>query len=176
MTSKTVTKKIPNLTAVKRIAVNRKATFDYEILEKVEAGLVLKGTEVKSCRKMSISVKEAHVGEMAGALYLFNAHIPEYKNAISHPLSHVTSKTSSHEPKAPRKLLLHKKQMNRWIGRVKEKGLAIIPLLMYFNEAGRVKIEIALARGKNLYDKRESIKKREWDRIKSRTFCNDQKS
>ena len=142
----------------KVIAVNRRATFDYELLEKVEAGIVLKGSEVKSCRTGSVSIKEAHVGEMAGALYLFNANIPEYKNA---PL---------HDPKAPRKLLMHKKQMNKWMGRVKEKGLAIVPTQMYFNEKGKIKIEVALARGKHVYDKRETIKKREWERAKSRTL------
>lgn len=144
----------------KIIAVNRRATFDYEISDTLEAGILLKGTEVKSCRSHSISIKESHVAEMAGALYLFNANIPEYKNA------------EAHELRSPRKLLLHKKEMNKWMGRIKEKGMTVVPVQMYFNEKGLVKIEVGLAKGKNTVDKRDTIKKREWDVEKHRMLKN----
>lgn len=144
--------------------MNRRAKYDYEILSTLEAGIVLKGTEVKSCRVNGVSIKESHIGEMenSGELYLFNANIPEYK----------ASKLQQHEPKSPRKLLMHKREMNKFLGNVKLKGYAIVPLKMYFNEKGRIKLEIALARGKKLYDKRETIKKREWERKKHRELKN----
>ncbi|USO02148.1 MAG: SsrA-binding protein SmpB [Alphaproteobacteria bacterium] len=141
----------------KVIATNRRAKFEYELLENLEVGVVLKGSEVKSCRMNSVSIKEAHVAEMEGALYLFNANIPEYKGSLE-----------KHEPKAPRKLLMHKRELKKWMGRVKEKGLTIVPLEMYFNQKGLVKLAAALARGKKIHDKRETIKKREWERSKHR--------
>lgn len=143
----------------KIIAVNKRAKFDYELLETLEAGIVLKGSEVKSCRLYSVSIKEAHIAEMQGEFYLLNANIPEYKPAAL-----------SHEPKASRKLLMRKKQVSKWLGKVKEKGLTIVPIQVYLSEKGIIKIEIALARGKNVRDKRETIKEREWARTKSRVL------
>jgi len=141
----------------KVIATNRRAKFEYELLETIEAGIVLKGSEVKSCRLNNISIKEAHVAPMQGELYLFNANIPEYPGSLE-----------KHEAKAPRKLLIHRKELRKWMGKVKEKGLTIVPLQLYFNKKGLVKLEASLARGKKIYDKRETIKQREWERDKHR--------
>lgn len=145
------------------IAENRKATFNYTVLETLEAGLVLKGSEVKSIRHNRCSLTEAFVGEMgsgpdAGALFLFNANIPKYEQAC----------LFNHEPKAPRKLLLHRKEINKWLGAIRKKGMTIIPLAMFFNARGLIKVRIALAQGKNVVDKRETIKGRDWDRDKRR--------
>ena len=146
----------------KVIAVNRSASFEYTILEKQEAGIILSGEEVKSARNNGISIKEAHVGEMqnTGELYLFNANFPEYKFA-----SH-----TKQDPKRPRKLLLKRRQINKWLGLVHKKGNTIVPLKMYFNEKGLVKVEIALAKGKSTVDKRETIKQRDWEREKHRVL------
>ena len=144
--------------AGKLVAENRRARFDYEILDTVEAGIILTGSEVKSLREGRASLSEAHAGEMGGDLWLFNVHIPEYGPA----------NRFGHEPKRPRKLLLHRREINRLIGAVQKEGMTIVPLKIYFNERGIAKLLIALARGKKAHDKRETEKKRDWQREKAR--------
>jgi SsrA-binding protein len=146
----------------KVIALNKLAKFDYNLTETVEAGIVLTGFEVKAARLGGVSIRESHIGEMQGSgeLYLFNANFPEYVHA-----AHMKQ-----EPKRPRKLLLGRRQINKFLGQVHRKGFTIIPVQMYFNERGIIKIEIALAQGKNVVDKRETIKQREWDREKHRVL------
>jgi len=146
----------------KVIAVNKRGRFDYEILETMEAGIQLTGSEVKSLRRGSISIMEAHAGDMQGELYLFNANIPEYMEAHQF----------NHEPKRPRKLLLRKKQRDKLLTSIQRKGLTIIPLKMYFNQRGKVKVEIALGRGKNVVDKRNTLKDRDWKRDQARLMRN----
>ena len=140
------------------IAANKKARYNFEILEEFEAGIVLQGSEVKSLRKGKANIAEAHAGEMDGEMWLFNLNIPEYKQAgpMNHP------------PKRPRKLLLHKKEADKMLGRVKEKGLTLMALSIYFNAKGLVKVQLGLGKGKKLHDKRETIKKRDWDRKKGK--------
>jgi SsrA-binding protein len=139
-------------------AQNRRARFDYAILEVVEAGIMLSGSEVKSLRAGLASINESYAGEMLGEIYLFNANIPEYTQA-----SHF-----NHEPKRPRKLLLRKRQVNKFLGAIRRKGMTLIALSIYFNEKGRAKVELALGKGKNIVDKRETIKERDWKRDKAR--------
>jgi SsrA-binding protein len=133
---------------------NKKAYHDYEILEKYEAGIALKGTEVKSLREGKANLRDAFVRIEDGEAYLFNAYIAPYTHG----------NLFNHEPTRKRKLLLHKSEIKRLYGKTQEKGLTIIPLRMYFNQRGKVKVEIALARGKKKYDKREAIKRRELER------------
>ena len=140
------------------VAENRRARHDYFILETLEAGLVLVGTEVKSLRNHQGSLNEAHAGEMKGELYLFNAHIPEYLEA----------NRFNHVARRPRKLLVHKRQMNKLLSAVARKGLTLVPLSCYFNEKGVVKISLGLAQGKKQTDKRETMKQRDWERDKAR--------
>ncbi len=140
------------------IAQNRRAFHDYHIEERIEAGLVLTGTEVKSLRQGRANIAEAHAGEMHGELYLFNCNIPEYGPASRF----------NHEPKRPRKLLLHKREIERLIGAVRRKGMTLVPLALYFTPNGKVKVELGLARGKKLHDKRAAIKERDWQREKAR--------
>lgn len=144
--------------AGKLVADNRRARFDYEILDMIEAGVVLSGSEVKSLRAGRASLSEAHAGERGGELWLFNVHIPEYGPASRF----------GHEPKRPRKLLLHRKEVNRLLGAVQKEGMTIVPLRLYFNDRGIAKLQVALARGKKHHDKRETEKKRDWQREKAR--------
>lgn len=146
----------------KVVADNRKARFNYEIIETVEAGIALVGTEVKSLRSGKATIGESYAGPSGNELFLFNAYIPEYLQA----------NRFNHEPKRPRRLLLHARQISRLIGAVQRDGYTIVPLRVYFNEKGLAKIELALARGKNVADKRETVKKREWDREKARLLRN----
>lgn len=148
----------------KVVAKNRRAKFDYEIIETLEAGIILTGSEVKSIRNGKVSINEAFVGTMADSndLYLFNADVPLY----------VQASYNNHEPKRPRILLLHKIQRNKLINAIQKKGLTLIPLTMYFNHKGILKISIALAKGKTLIDKRETIKKREWNIQENRILRN----
>ena len=139
-------------------AQNRRARHDYLIEDKVEAGLVLRGTEVKVLRQGGASIAEAYADENGGELFLVNANIPEYK-AASH---------FGHEPRRPRKLLLHRKQVNRLLGAIRREGMTLVPLSIYFNERGRAKIELGLARGKRKADKRQAEKDRDWQRDKAR--------
>jgi SsrA-binding protein len=140
------------------VARNRRATHDYFIDERFEAGLALQGTEVKSLREGRGNINEAYASEQGGELYLVNAYIPEY-SAASH---------FSHETRRPRKLLLHRKEIAKLIGAIRKKGQTLIPLSLYFNRRGRAKVELGLARGKKAYDKRASIKERDWQREKER--------
>jgi SsrA-binding protein len=142
----------------KIVAANRKARFNYEIGEPVEAGIALTGTEVKSLRESRANIAESYVSPENGEIWLINANIPEYRQA-----SHF-----NHEPRRPRKLLLHKRQIDRLLGAVQRDGMTIVPLNLYFNARGLAKVEIAPARGKKLHDKRETEKKRDWQREKSR--------
>jgi SsrA-binding protein len=140
-------------------AQNRRARFNYEIGETLEAGIVLTGSEVKSLRTGKATIAESYADAHQGEIWLVNANIPEYKQSGPY---------NNHEPKRHRKLLLHKRQVNKLIGAVEREGMTLVPLKLYFNERGRAKIEIALARGKKLHDKRETAKKRDWQRQKAR--------
>ena len=135
----------------KTIAVNRKARFNYQIGETFEAGIQLAGTEVKSLRANKATIAESYVSPERGEIWLVNATIPEYLQA----------NRFNHEPRRPRKLLLHKRQIVKLMGGVDREGMTIVPLKLYFNERGRAKIEIALAKGKKAYDKRAAIAKRD---------------
>ena len=141
------------------IAVNRRARFDYEIEDTLEAGLQLVGTEVKSLRQGRANIAEAYVSvERDGALYLINADFPPYEGG----------NRFNHEPRRHRKLLLHRKQIGQLAGAVQRDGRTIIPLRLYFNDRGLAKLLIGLAKGKKTVDKRETIKEREWNRSKAR--------
>ena len=140
------------------IADNRKARFNYEIGETFEAGIALTGTEVKSLRVGKAAIAESYADARDGEIWLVNANIPEYLQASRF----------NHAPKRPRKLLLHSRQINKLIGAVEREGMTLIPLKLYFNEKGRAKLELALARGKKLHDKREVEKKRSWERERGR--------
>jgi SsrA-binding protein len=142
----------------KIVAENRKARFNYEIGEVFEAGIALSGTEVKSLRGGKATIAESYADTRDGEIWLINANIPEYLQANRY----------NHLPKRPRKLLLHRRQINKLAGAVEREGMTLVPLKLYFNDKGRAKIEIALARGKKLHDKRETEKKRSWQREKGR--------
>jgi SsrA-binding protein len=142
----------------KVVAENRKARFNYEIGETFEAGVALTGSEVKSLRAGKATIAESYADARDGEIWLINSNIPEYLQA--HRFNHA--------PKRARKLLLHANQINKLIGAVEREGMTIVPLKFYFNERGRAKIEIALARGKKLHDKRETLKKRSWERERGR--------
>ena len=142
----------------KIIAENRKARFNYEIGEVVEAGIALTGTEVKSLRQGKATIAESYADAKGGEIWLVNANIPEYLQASRF----------NHTPKRPRKLLLHRRQIDKLAAAVDREGMTIIPLKMFFNDKGRAKIEIALGRGKKLHDKRETEKKRSWERERGR--------
>jgi SsrA-binding protein len=140
------------------VADNRKARFHYQIGEVFEAGIALTGTEVKSLRNGKATIAESYAGTRDGEIWLYNANIPEYLQASRF----------NHAPKRPRKLLLHKRQISKLIGAVEREGMTLVPLKLYFNPKGRAKIEIALARGKKLHDKRETEKRRTWERERGR--------
>ena len=139
-------------------AENRKARYNYAIGETFEAGIALSGTEVKSLRGGKATIAESYAGEKNGEIFLVNAYIPEYLQANQF----------NHETKRPRKLLLHKRQINRLLAAIQRQGMTLVPLKIYFNEKGRAKVELALAKGKKLHDKRETEKARDWDREKGR--------
>ena len=139
------------------VADNRKARHEYTLEDKFEAGIMLVGTEVKSLRMGQCSIKEAYVGPKDGAIYLFNANIPEYQQA---------GEKGQHEPKRVRKLLLHKREIDKLLGAVNRGGYTIMPLRLYFDKRGLAKLEIALAKGKQLHDKRETKKRQDWDKQK----------
>jgi SsrA-binding protein len=140
------------------VAQNRRARHDYIIEDTIEAGLVLHGTEVKVLRKGQASIVEAYADESGGELFLVNANIPEY----------AASAHFNHEPRRPRKLLLHKKQVNRLLGAIRREGVTVVPLSIYFNERGRAKIALGLARGKRKADKRQSERDHDWQRSRAR--------
>ena len=142
----------------KIIAENRKARYTYHIGETFEAGIQLAGTEVKSLRQSKANIAESYVSPERGEMWLINANIPEYLQA----------NRFNHDPKRSRKLLLHKRQMDKLVGAVQREGMTIVPLRLYFNERGRAKVEIALAKGKQVHDKRETEKARDWARERGR--------
>jgi SsrA-binding protein len=144
----------------KLVADNRKARFNFLIGEVFEAGIMLTGSEVKSMRAGRSSIAESYAGPRDGELWLFNSNMSEYKQAGRF----------NHEPKRPRKLLLHKRQIAKLIGAVEREGMTVVPLKIYFNDKGRAKVEIALAKGKKLHDKRESEKERDWTRERGRVM------
>ena len=141
------------------VAENRRARYDYHLEERFNAGLALTGTEIKSLRHGQCSLNESHVGLRRDEMFLMNAHIAEYPPAGPH---------LQHLPARPRKLLLHRKEINKLAGAVKKEGYTIVPVRLYFNARGVAKIEIALAKGKKQHDKRETEKARDWGREKAR--------
>lgn len=145
-------------TVGKVVAENRKARFNYEILDTYEAGLVLTGTEVKSLREGKANIAESYASDEGDELWLINSYLPEYLQA----------NRFNHETRRRRKLLLSKREINRLRAAINREGMTLVPLRIYFNDRGRAKLELALARGKKLHDKRESQKERDWNRQKSR--------
>ncbi len=142
----------------KVVAENRKARRNYEIEETFEAGLMLSGTEVKSLRSGKANIAESYASDKAGELFLLNAYIPEYAEASRF----------NHAPRRPRKLLLHRKEIHKLMSAIQRDGMTIVPLRLYFNDRGIAKLEIALAKGRKLHDKRQAERKRDWDRQKAR--------
>jgi SsrA-binding protein len=140
------------------IAVNRKARHNYEILETLEAGIVLLGSEVKSLREGKANIGESYASPERGELFLLNSSIAAYAQAGR----------ENHDERRPRKLLVHQRQLARLIGAVQREGMTLVPLRLYFNDRGIAKLELGLARGKKLHDKRETEKMRSWDREKAR--------
>ncbi len=159
MASKKKEKKSGMISTNQTVADNKRARFDYSIEEKFEAGIMLVGTEVKSLRMGQCTIKESHVGPKKGEIWIFNLHIPEYQQA---------GEKMQHDPKRPRKLLLHKREVDKLLGAVNREGYTIVPLRLFFNGRGLAKIEIALAKGKKEHDKRETSKKRDWGKQKQR--------
>ena len=144
---------------LKIISNNRKARFNYFFKEFFEAGIVLHGSEVKSLRDGKANISESYAFDMQGEIYLVNSHIPSYKE----------SSYNNHEPNRNRKLLLNKREINKLLGRINREGFSLIPTKLYFKK-GKAKIEIAVAKGKKHYDKRQTKKKRDWDRERARFF------
>ena len=140
------------------VAENRKARFSYEVLDTVEAGLVLTGTEVKSLRQGQANIQESYASLEGGEIWLINSYLPEYLQA----------NRFNHETRRRRKLLLSKREINRLRIAINREGMTLVPLKVYFNDVGRAKLELALAKGKKLHDKRETEKERDWNRQKGR--------
>ncbi len=139
------------------VAQNRRARFDYEITQEVEAGLVLTGTEVKSLRMGKVQINDAYAGEKDGEIWLLNAKIAPYAMGNRY----------NHEETRPRKCLLHKKERDKLLGAIKTKGMTLVPIKLYFNNQGRAKILLGLGKGKKEFEKRDTIKQRDWDRQKA---------
>ena len=148
----------------KIICLNRKASFNYFFYELLEAGISLKGSEVKSLRDGKGSIADSYAVDKGGEIYIINSHIPLYRQ----------SSYNNHDPKSDRKLLLHKKEINKLIGKINQEGLTLVPTKLYFLK-GKVKVQIAVAKGKKLYDKRQVKKKRDWNREKARIFSKSKK-
>ncbi|HBF61511.1 MAG: SsrA-binding protein SmpB [Methyloceanibacter sp.] len=148
----------PKRESGKLVAENRRARYNYEIEDTIEAGIILTGSEVKSLRVGKANIAESYASNEDGELYLINAHIDEYPGAARF----------GHEPTRHRKLLLHRKEMARLLEAVQRQGMALVPLRLYFNARGIAKLLLGLGRGKKIHDKRETEKKRDWDRQKSR--------
>lgn len=140
------------------VAQNRRARYDYTIDETLEAGLVLVGSEVKSLRAGRGGLADAYAGEQDGELFIFNAHIPTYAAASRF----------NHEPRRPRKLLVSRRQLDRLLGAIQREGVTLVPLSIYFNDRGIAKVDLGIASGKRQYDKRETEKKRDWQRQQQR--------
>jgi len=149
--------------AIKVIAQNKKARHDFEILEKYEAGIVLEGSEVKALRAGRVNLKDSYCRFIKGELYLLNAHIAHLDT---------TNRYFSKDERAPRKLLLHKKELNKLQGKITKEGLTIVPLMIYFNERNLAKVQIALAKGKKLHDKRETLKRKTLEREAAQAMKN----
>src|SRR4051794_29506981 len=143
---------------IKVVADNRKARFNYEIGEVFEAGIALTGAGGKTPRQGRATIAESYADARGDEIWLVNSNIPEY----------LQGGRFNHAPKRPRKLLLHRRQINKLAGAIEREGMTLVPLKLYFNEKGRAKVEVALARGKKLYDKRQTEKKRSWDRERGR--------
>ncbi len=148
----------------KIICQNRKASFNYFFLELLEAGIVLKGSEVKSLRDGKGSIADSYAVDKSGEIFLINSHIPLYRQ----------SSYNNHDPKGDRKLLLNRKEINKLIGRINQDGLTLVPTKLYFHK-GKAKIQIAVAKGKKLYDKRQVKKTRDWNREKARILSKNNK-
>ncbi len=144
---------------LKIISINRKAKFNYFLEEFYEAGIVLKGSEIKSLRDGKVNISESYAFDNNGEIYLINSHIPLYKE----------SSYNNHNPKRNRKLLLNKREIDKLLGRIHREGFTLIPTKMYFKK-GKAKVEIAVAKGKKQYDKRQTIKKRDWGKEKAKFF------
>ncbi|MBH5322279.1 SsrA-binding protein SmpB [Aurantiacibacter sediminis] len=142
----------------KIVAENRKARFNYHIEETFEAGIALQGTEVKALRAGEGSIAESYAEVKDGEVFLVNANIPEFSHG----------NRNNHKPKRPRKLLLHRREVDKMFGATERKGMTLVPLSVYFNGRGRAKVELALAKGKQAHDKRQTIKDRDWKRDKAR--------
>jgi SsrA-binding protein len=142
----------------KTVAENRRARYDYHIEDKLEAGIALTGTEVKSLRFGEGSIAESYAEVRDGEAWLVNSNVPEFSHG----------NRFNHEPKRPRKLLLHRREVDKLQGAVERKGMTLVPLSIFFNSQGRAKVELALARGKNAADKRQSTKERDWKRDQAR--------
>ena len=149
-------KTVPGL---KIICLNRKANFNYFFEDLIEAGIALKGSEIKSIRNGMVNISDSYAVEKKGEIILVNSHIASYKQASY----------SNHNPMDERKLLLNKREINKLIGRMQREGFTLVPTKMYFKK-GKAKIEIAVAKGKKQYDKRETKKNRDWNRDKARYF------
>ncbi len=139
---------------MKNVAVNKKAYFNYEIIESLEAGIALQGSEVKSIKEGRISLKESYAEIRDGGVFLVQCHISPYEAA----------NRFNHDPLRPRRLLLHRQEIKRLTGKIKEKGFTLVPTKVMLNEKGRIKVEISLAKGKRVYEKKEAIKERDRDR------------
>jgi SsrA-binding protein len=148
----------------KIICLNRKASFNYFFYELLEAGIALKGSEVKSLREGKASIADSYAVDKNGEIFLINSHIPLYKQ----------SSYNNHDPKDDRKLLLKRKEINKLIGRMNQDGLTLVPTKLYFLK-GKAKVQIAVAKGKKLYDKRQVKKKRDWNREQRRVLSNSKK-
>lgn len=142
----------------KLVAENRKARFNYEIGDTLEAGIALTGSEVKSLRSGKANIADSYATDDGGELYLINAHIAEYTQAGR----------TNHAPTRPRKLLLHRKEIGKLAGAIQREGMTVVPLKLYFNQRGIAKVLLGLAKGKKLHDKRDTEKRRDWDRQKGR--------
>jgi len=148
----------------KIICLNRKASFNYFFLEMLEAGIVLKGSEVKSIRDGKVSISDSYAVDKDGEIFLINSHIPSYKQ----------SSYNNHDPKSDRKLLLKRKEINKLMGMINQDGLTLVPTRLYLQK-GKIKIQIAVGKGKKIYDKRQVKKNRDWTREKARIFSNSKK-
>ncbi len=148
----------PKRESGKLVAENRKARFNYDIEDKIEAGIQLTGSEVKSLRSGKANIAEAYASDEGGEIYLINAHIAEYAQA----------RRDGHAPTRPRKLLLHKREIEKLLGAIQRQGMTLVPLKLYFNARGIAKVELGLACGKKIHDKRDTEKKRDWERQKGR--------
>jgi len=147
---------------MKSISINKKANFNYIITEKIEAGIVLTGSEVKSLRNNSVSIKESYIAEKNSEIWLFNCHISNYSNSLD----------SEQNPIRIRKILLSKREKNKITNSANKKGFTVIPISLYFNKRGIAKMLIGLGKGKKNVDKRQSIKEREWNINKQRLMKN----